>query len=154
MCCQYKNIAGRFSLIGVFSTSSCVAGKDTTQCSASMTVHAAGGFGMFQRERSCCDTLVTPKQKMSQQYNKNTLRSRTKWINKTTANVVLAEFTGRLSRFRYPLTVILWIQTDIYWKWSMSRLLQYRVFHNCWNIAAASKTFIDDLIHFSLSRLS
>jgi len=30
----------------------------------------------------------------------------------------------------------------------------YRVFHNCWNKAAASKTFIDDLIHFSLSRLS
>jgi len=30
----------------------------------------------------------------------------------------------------------------------------YRVLHNCWNKAAASKTFIDDLIHFSLSRLS
>jgi len=30
----------------------------------------------------------------------------------------------------------------------------YTVFHNCWNKAAASKTFIDDLIHFSLSRLS
>jgi len=34
------------------------------------------------------------------------------------------------------------------------RLTTYRVFHNCWNKAAASKTFIDDLIHFSLSRLS
>jgi len=30
----------------------------------------------------------------------------------------------------------------------------YRVFHNCWNKAAASKTFIDDLVPFSLSRLS
>jgi len=30
----------------------------------------------------------------------------------------------------------------------------YRVFHNCWKKAAASKTFIDDLIQFSLSRLS
>jgi len=26
---------------------------------------------------------------------------------------------------------------------------EYRVFHNCWNKAATSKTFIDDLIHFS-----
>jgi len=36
----------------------------------------------------------------------------------------------------------------------MFDILLYRVFHNCWNKAAASKTFIDDLIHFSLSRLS
>jgi len=37
---------------------------------------------------------------------------------------------------------------------SQKNVSLYRVFHNCWNKVAASKTFIDDLIHFSLSRLS
>jgi len=79
--------------------------------------------------------------------------------NKTNSNFPRRKVSFRIAAwllFTFSKNVpnIIWVERCKAVVPYLHELLTYRVFHNCWNRAAASKTFIDDLIHFSLSRLS